>query len=189
MTMIDLIKNMEPVELIAQIVGILAMAGYCLSFQFKKNAGCIAMQLLGGGLFCLHFLLLGSVGGFLMNLIGVIRAVVLLMGDRAHKPIVLASLIILFLGGSAACVVFSWDTPLVFLTCAGQIVGLLGLWSRDAQKLRLAQFFGTSPAWIVYNVVNHSVGGLLCEIFNMLSVIVYFVRMRLGRVKVTEKES
>ncbi len=187
--MIDLLKSMDPTELIAQAVGILAMTAYCLSFQIKKNAGCVAMQLLGGGLFCLHFLLLGSIGGFLMNLIGVCRAVMLLLGERTHKPFVLGSLIALFIGGSVACVVFSWDSPLVFLTCAGQIVGLLGLWSRDSKKLRLAQFFGTSPAWIVYNVINRSVGGLLCEIFNMLSIVVYFVRVRFGRAKVTEKES
>ncbi len=187
--MIDLIKEMDPGELIAQTIGILAMVSYCLSFQVKKNAGCVAMQLLGGGLFCLHFLMLGSVGGFLMNLIGVCRAVLLLLGDRTHKPFFLGLLIALFLGGSVACVVFSWDSSLVFLTCAGQIVGLLGLWSRDAKKLRLAQFFGTSPAWIVYNIINRSLGGLLCEIFNMLSIIVYFVRIKLGRAKVTKKES
>ena len=180
---------MDLTELIAQILGILAMTSYCLSFQVKKNAGCVAMQLLGGGLFCLHFLMLGSIGGFLMNLIGVLRAVVLLMGKRAHKPLVLATLVSLFVGGSVACVAFSWDTPLVFLTCAGQIVGLLGLWSGDAKKLRLAQFFGTSPAWIVYNVIYRSFGGLLCEIFNMLSIVVYFLRAKMGRAKVTEKES
>ena len=87
-----------------------------------------------------------------------------------------------------ACVVLGWDGPLVFLTCAGQIVGLFGLWSRDAKKLRLAQFFGTSPAWIVYNIINRSVGGLLCEIFNMLSIAVYFVRVKMGKPQVTEKE-
>ncbi|MBE6558834.1 MAG: YgjV family protein [Ruminococcaceae bacterium] len=187
--MIDFIKSIDPMELIAQAVGIVAMASYCLSFQFKKNAGCITMQFLGSGLFCLHFLLLGSIGGFLMNLIGVCRAVTLLFGERTHRPIFLGSLIALFIGGSVVCVICSWDSPLVFLTCAGQVVGLLGLWSRDSKKLRLAQFFGTSPAWIVYSVINRSVGGLLCEIFNMLSIAVYFVRMRLGRVKVTEKES
>ncbi|MBQ9780841.1 MAG: YgjV family protein [Clostridia bacterium] len=185
----DLLQTLDPLELIAQTVGILAMVGYCLSFQIKKNAGCVTMQLLGGGLFCLHFLLLGSIGGFLMNLIGVFRAVVILLGERTHKPFYLGALIALFVGGSTACVVFSWDSPLVFLTCAGQIVGLLGLWSRDSKKLRLAQFFGTSPAWIVYNVINRSLGGLFCEIFNMLSIVVYFVRVRLGRAKVTEKES
>ncbi len=187
--MIDLLKTIDPMELIAQAVGIVAMISYCLSFQVKKTAGCVAMQLLGGGLFCLHFLLLGSIGGFLMNLVGVCRAVVLLLGDRTRKPFFLGLLIALFVGGSVACVAFSWDSPLVFLTCAGQIVGLLGLWSRDSKKLRLAQFFGTSPAWIVYNIINRSVGGLLCEIFNMLSIIVYFIRMRIGGAKVIKKES
>ncbi len=186
--MTDLINSLNLWELAAQTVGILAMAGYCLSFQFKKSSACIAMQLLGGGLFCLHFLMLGSIGGCLMNLIGVCRAIVLLAGDRVHKPFVLGFLIALFVGGSIVCVVFSWDSPLVFLTCAGQIVGLLGLWSKSATKLRLAQFFGTSPAWIVYNIINRSVGGLLCEIFNMLSIAVYFLRVRIGRAKVTEKE-
>lgn len=173
--------------MIAQTVGIVAMISYCLSFQVKKTAGCVAMQLLGGGLFCLHFLLLGSIGGFLMNLVGVFRAVVLLLGDRTHKPFFLWLLIALFVGGSAVCVLCSWDSPLVFLTCAGQVMGLLGLWTRDDTKLRLAQFCATSPAWIIYNVINRSLGGLLCEIFNMLSIAVYFARVRMGRAKVNSK--
>ena len=147
------------------------------------------MQLLGSGLFCLHFLMLGSIGGCLMNLIGLCRAVVFLLGDRAHKPAVLGVLMALFLGGSVACVAFSWDSPLVFLTCAGQLGGRLGLWSRDSRKLRYAQFFGTSPAWIVYSIINRSWGGFLCEIFNMLSIAVYFLRVKMGRPQVTEKES
>ena len=176
-------------DIIAQGIGILAMTGYCVSFQFKKTAGCVTMQLLGSGLFCLHFLMLGAVGGFLMNVVGVCRAVLLLFGERTHKLPILILLIVMFLGGSTLCVFLSWDTPLVFITCLGQIVGLIGLWTKDAKKLRLAQFFGTSPAWIVYNVVNRSLGGLLCEIFNMLSIVVYFARMKFGRAKVTEKES
>lgn len=180
---------MDPITIVAQIVGVAAMASFCLSFQIKKNTGCVALQLLGGGLFCLHFLLLGSIGGFLMNLIGVLRAVLLLLGDRTHKPFVLGLLTALFVGGSVACYAFSWDTPLVFVTCAGQIAGLFGLWSRNDVKLRLTQFFCTSPAWIIYNVINHSVGGLLCEIFNMLSIAVYFVRTKWKRHKETKKES
>ena len=42
----------------------------------------------------------------------------------------------------------------------------------------IAQIAMISPIWIVNNVYYGSIGGVVCELFNMLSVLVSFLRFR-----------
>ena len=53
---------MQPIEIVAQAVGIVAMAFNILSYQCKKQSTVIALQLFGGALFAANYLLLGATG-------------------------------------------------------------------------------------------------------------------------------
>ena len=46
---------MKPVEIIAQAIGIVAMAFNTLSYQQKNRSTVIAMQMIGTFLFCINF--------------------------------------------------------------------------------------------------------------------------------------
>ena len=50
---------MEPIEIIAQIIGIFGMTVNLLAYQQKKQFNLILFQFFGSGLFFLNFLLLG----------------------------------------------------------------------------------------------------------------------------------
>ena len=69
-------------ELIAQLIGIVAMAFNILSYQGKKQSSVIAMQLCGGALFAINYLLLGAAVGGLLNVIATVRAIVFLFKDK-----------------------------------------------------------------------------------------------------------
>ena len=67
---------MEPIKIIAQIVGIVAMAFNILSYQGKKQKTIVTLQLFGSMLFSVNYLLLGATVGGILNIIGTVRAVV-----------------------------------------------------------------------------------------------------------------
>ena len=69
---------MTPIEIIAQVLGIIAMAFNILSYQFKKKSAVITAQLLGATFFAVNFLMLGAVVGGILNILAAIRAVVFL---------------------------------------------------------------------------------------------------------------
>ena len=69
---------MTPIQIIAQIFGIFAMAFNIGSYQGKKQGTVIALQLVGGCLFAVNFLLLGAWVGGILNIIAVVRAVLFL---------------------------------------------------------------------------------------------------------------
>ena len=73
---------MTPLELFAQAFGLAAMLFNILSYQRKQQKHVIAMQLCGGALFSLNFLLLGAYVGGLMNILAAIRAVVFLFREK-----------------------------------------------------------------------------------------------------------
>ena len=73
---------MKPIEIVAQVVGIFAMLFNILSYQCKQQKGVIFMQLIGGLLFAVNFLLLGAAVGGILNIIAVLRAVLFMFEDK-----------------------------------------------------------------------------------------------------------
>jgi hypothetical protein len=65
-------------------------------------------------------------------------------------------------------------------TLIAQATGTFAMWTRDGKKIRLSQMAVVSPFWLLYDLLIPvpSIGGILCEIFNMTSVIISFVRFK-----------
>ena len=67
---------MKPIEIIAQILGLFGLAMNVLSFQQKTKRSLITVQFIGGAIFAIHFLLLKTPIGCMLNLISVFRGIV-----------------------------------------------------------------------------------------------------------------
>jgi hypothetical protein len=54
------------------------------------------------------------------------------------------------------------------------------MWTRNGKTIRVSQLAVVSPLWLLYDLLipTPSLGGILCEVFNIVSVIVSFVRFR-----------
>jgi hypothetical protein len=57
-----------------------------------------------------------------------------------------------------------------------QLVGTLAMWSRNGKTIRVLQLFCVSPLWLIHNIFVFSIGGILCEVFNLGSIIVSLIR-------------
>ena len=152
-------------DVIAQAVGIVAMAFVILSFQFKNNAACFAMTLVGGSLFLVHYGMVGAWGGCLMNAVACVMSIVLLLGERVKKLPVLIVLLALYAGVTALVLIKGWDTPLALLACVAQFGVTIGMWTRDDVKLRIVRGGFVAPLWITYNAINGSIGYKTCTVF------------------------
>ena len=85
---------METIEIIAQIAGVFGMIFISTSYQHKKQRNLIISQMVGAAFFFVNFLLLGIAAGTvligaIMNLLGILRAVVFSNKEKFHaeKPI------------------------------------------------------------------------------------------------------
>ncbi len=166
-------------DIIAQTFGIVGLVIIVLSFQCKKNSLFFLMQGVGSFMFFLNFIMIGAYGGAFFNLTNLLRG--LLFMKDAKKKWKLALVEVAY----TACFAFSvymnhgiWDIVLVALPFSALLICSVLMWLGNAKHIRYFQVAYMSPTWIVHNIFNFSLGGLICECFNMVSSIIFCLRTR-----------
>lgn len=160
-----------------QALGILGALICILSYQCKENRIYYVGQAVSGLCFSIHFFLLGSYTGALLNFINIFRGIGYAAESAKHKRAYGT-----LLGSSVLYVlatIFTYDGPFALVACAAQLIGSAEMFWGHPIGMRVLQFFFVSPGWILYNGNAGSIGGVLCETFNMVSILVFFLRTRL----------
>ncbi|MBE7035314.1 MAG: YgjV family protein [Ruminococcaceae bacterium] len=159
--------------MLAQILGIAAFCFSVLTYQQNTHKRIVAMQLLAGTCFTIHFYLLSAYTGALLNAIGVIRSLVYICKDKKWAS---SNLWIVFFSmvSTAACM-YTWEGPLSLLPTLGMIFTSIAFGINNPKKTRLFSC-GSSPLWLVYNLVNRSYGGVLTEGVAIVSILVGMLR-------------
>ncbi|MBO7187629.1 MAG: YgjV family protein [Clostridia bacterium] len=177
-------------EIIAQSFGIVAMIFIVFSFQQRKRNMAILLQLIGGALFCVNYTMLGAIVGGLLNFIAVIRGLVFLNKEKlkADSPIWLIIFISLFLTSYVLsfCVFDKAPTTKNFifeiLPVIGMIASTLSFRKDDAKSIRRYGFI-SSPCWLTYNIVNFSIGAIITEVLNLISIVIGTIRFDIKKKK------
>lgn len=174
---------MTPIEIIAQVIGIIAMAFNILSYQFKKKRAVITAQLLGAACFSINFLMLGAVVGGILNILAAIRAVVFLFKDKLKTDkwpwligFILCYIAVYILNFTA----FGKEpTPVNLIVEVLPVIGMVALNIGFMQKSSAGiRKFGliSSPAWLIYNIVAFSWGAIICEALSLISIFIGMFR-------------
>ena len=168
------------VEIIGQILGVLAMILYAISYQFKKPVFFYLFSFAGSTAFCISYLLLGKTAGFVCNIVSMIKALYLWLFPTVKRKQHFVSFIVLYITVTFITIYFKWDSYLALLTLVASILHTYMFFQTNPKVLRYIQIFGVSPLWIVYNVLGDEIafGGILCEAFVVTSSIIYLIRHR-----------
>lgn len=165
-------------ELLGQIIGGFGAACLILSFQFKKEQNIFLLQTASGLFFVVHYLLLGEYAGMCMDAVCFIRALLLATKKKwAFSKLTLCGII----AAVVVLSVFTYKNLFSLFPAAALIVSSVALWTNNGDKIRKTQLFATSPLWMVYNISVLSYAGIICEAFDMLSVIVFCIRKKLSK--------
>lgn len=165
--------------LIAQIVGLFAMAFNVLSYQQKKQRDVIAFQLGGSILFSVNYLMLGAVVGGILNVVAIIRALVFLNREKtnANNPLWLYGFVTVYLisyvltftvFGKEATV---FNLVLEFLPIVAMTATTVGFHLDNATAIRRSGLI-SSPSWMLYDLVSLNVGAILCELLSLSSIFI-----------------
>ncbi len=165
---------------IPQAVSVLAMIFQILSFQFKKNSTYLVLFGTGGLIFAISFFLMGKSGyaSAVINLIGVFKSFTF---AHPKKKLFRRTYMLVFIGlyiiSTVAVTVitkhFDW---LAYLILLAQIVGTVAIWTDSARIIRIAQLAFISPAWLLNCSINFSIGGILCHVFMIVSILISIKR-------------
>lgn len=175
---------MEPNEIIAQVIGIFAMACNILSYQQKTQKGVLILQLAGGTLFAINFFMLGATIGGLLNVIAVIRAIVFIFKDKLHTDNIywFIGFILVFVACYALTFTVFGKAPTLenfiieLLPVIGMVALTVGFRMKSAKAIRLCGLI-SSPAWLIYNVIALSIGAIVCEAISIISIFIGMIRL------------
>ena len=181
---------MELYDIVVQGISIVGMTMNILSYQRKTQRGILTMQLIGGALFAVHFIMLGAYVGGILNVGAVIRALVYSNREKFHAG---SKLWILFL-----CSVFVGAYVLNFTVFGGaktlgnfivELLPVVGMFSTTfgmsigrPRATRISCLI-CSPCWLVYNCFRFSIGGIICEVVSLCSIILGIYRFDIKKKK------
>ena len=170
-------------DIIAQAVGIVAMVFTVVSFQQKNKKTVIALQLVGTALFSINYFMLGATVGCIVNVLGVLRAIVYL--DRKRFGSDKSFWLIFFIVGFVCSYLLTFTvfakefTPknalLEALPIIAMILFTVGYHRGSAKMIRRFALF-CSPLWLTYNILNAAIGATLCEIISLCSIVIGMIR-------------
>jgi hypothetical protein len=166
--------------LIAQILGIFGMLAAVISYQCKKNRTYFIWQGLSGAFFSAQFILIGAWAGLIFNAYNIVRAIAYQSKKAKTLGCVVCLEILVATAAVLSIFVFEEAWWLVSFTLIAQATGTFAMWTRDGKKIRISQMAVVSPLWLLYDLLIPvpSIGGILCEVFNMTSVVISFIRFK-----------
>ena len=174
---------MTPFELIAQAVGIAAMAFNILSFQQKTQKSVIGFQLFGSILFAVNFFMLNAPVGGILNLVGALRAIVFMNREKFRADH--CAWLIFFTTLYVSSYILTFTVFQKELTPVAGIIELLPVIAMTVttisfrmQSAKSIRKFGliSSPSWLIYNIANFAVGAIICEVLSLGSIVIGLIR-------------
>ena len=158
---------------LAQVVGFLGSLFVLLSFQKNTNKGILFLQLIGGSFFAVHFILLEAYTGAAMGILGVARNFVFFNREKRWAKSIIWLYLFIFIYVITGLI--TWENRLSALPVIAITFGTIALWVKDPRLMRFIML-PAPTCWLVYNIANSSISGIVSEVFLLASLIVAIFR-------------
>lgn len=165
-------------EILGQIIGILATLITALSYQMNTKKSLLLTQSLATACTCISYLFLGASSGFALNIVCLVRNGCFYYLKEGQKPIYISTAIL-----ATAMVVLgalSWQGPISLLMIIALAVNTVFLSLGKPQILRYSILL-TSSMILIYNIYVFTIGGMLNESIAIFSSLIGIIRFRRGR--------
>ena len=167
----------------AQVVGIVAVVLFLLSFQLKKRSQIVLATCVSNTLYILQYCLLGAFSGAVLDLLSTVSSFFAAKKNApafqryAKVAAVITCGLIAAAGLALALIQREW---LELLPIAGALLQTVGLWFQNEQTIRRFALAG-APFWLTYNFLSQAYGAALGSALSIVSVVVALLRYRKTR--------
>jgi hypothetical protein len=160
-------------EFIPQIIGLLAVATFLLSYQQKKRRDIIVLNVISRCLYILQYLLLGAIAGAVLDVLGAISSMIASKKDSAfvkkHTRLIFILVNVTIIGaGLTVCIVKR--SIIDVLPILGVLFHTCAFWLSDERVIRRVSLAG-SPFWLVYNFISRAYGSAIGDVLTIVSIL------------------
>lgn len=165
---------------VAQIIGLLAVATFLISYQQKKRTNIILFNVISRCLYILQYLLLGAFAGAVLDILGAVASVV---AGKKHTPFIKKHLpwvilsvnaLIVAAGVTIAVINQSW---LDLFSLMGVLLHTGAFWLSSEKIIRRISLAG-SPFWFIYNFMSRAYGSAIGDLLTIASILLAMYRHR-----------
>ena len=162
-------------EIIANAIGLCAVAMFVLSYQLKRRRSIIFFNAGSRILYVAQYILLGAFEGALLDIVAFFVSLLCRNRDRGFikkhftLTLILANIAIVLLGMITYKNIFS------LLPILGVIFETLALWLRNERHIRLVSLLG-APFWLAYNLLSSAFGSAIGNVITLVSITVAIIR-------------
>ena len=156
-----------------QAVGILGAVFAFIAYQQKTHKWIMLHKTCSALCFVLQFILMKAYTGLAMNILGIIiylGSAFLIAKEKNIKPFA-----VIF---SIACIVLgvcTWAGIASLLAIIGETVVTIACSCQNVKYVRYISIIGSS-CWLAYDIIYFSLGGIITEMFTIISIIIAIVQ-------------
>lgn len=162
-------------KIIANIVGLAAVALFVLSYQLKSRRNIVLVNALSRLLYVVQYVLLGALEGAALDTVGFFIS---LLCHRRNKGFVKKYLPAVILCSNAlilAAGVLTYQNIVSVLAISGVFCEITALWLNRERNIRIFSLLA-APLWLIYNLINAAYGSALGNAITIVSILVALVR-------------
>lgn len=164
---------MDYSNIIGQLLGMGAVVLGFLNYQVKGAKSILLIQLITCAVFCAHYLMIGAISAFALNVVGVVRNIVYYKRNSETLwgkicPVVFA--VVMGVMG-----MLSWQNWYSAFVVAGLVINTVCLGFKSAHDIRKS-ILVSSPMVLYYDIMAKSIGGVVYESVAIISAIIGLVR-------------
>lgn len=164
------------INIFAQICSIVGMVITIASFQMKTRKQILVFQTIGSTFFMFSYFLFGSLTGVYINVVYLCRNTVFYLKEDkkwAQSRIWLW----VFMIASVVAAALGYKSPVDLCPMFGALFATIALYMKQENLIRLLNLI-SCPCWLFYNINMTSTGGVICDVFNIVSIIVALIRYK-----------
>ena len=164
-------------DIIANIVGVVAVILFVLSYQMKTRKGIIVCNSVSRALYVAQYLLLFAFEGAVLDVLGIVAAMLAQKKDtpfiKKHLKAVMISVNLVMIGAG----VLLYENIFSLLPVLGVLFHTGAFWLSKEKNIRIISFLG-SPFWLAYNLYSHAYGSAAGDVITMVSIASAMIRYK-----------
>ena len=154
-----------------QFVGIIGLTANVLSYQYKSHKKIMVIKTISEIAFALQYLLLGGYTGMLLSSLGCFRNYI--FGKRVEEGRNVKGLCILFSAIFTVSGMLTWNGFLSIIAVVSKVLSTIAYSLKNTNMLKTFSVI-TSIIWLIYDICLFSLGGIISDLFCLISIIIYF---------------
>lgn len=168
--------------IIAQIIGLLAVITFLLSYQQKKRQNIILCNVISRVLYIIQYILLGAFEGAVLDILGAVSSIFAQSKNKGFisrhtKAVFIVTNLVIFGSG-----LLLYENIFSLFPIIGVFLHTSAFWITDEKNIRCVSFLG-SPFWFVYNFANRAYGSSIGDLLTMASIGIAIYRYDIKKTK------